>query len=208
MKISDLMIPDPITITANASITDALELMKLNSIRHLPVVSRGNILRGFVTLADLKQGLIPSMVADLSLSDLMIRDPIAVEPDDDIEIAALLIYKHKIGGMPVVKKGKVVGESAGKNEKFLKAMLDTDKGSRFVGEIAIGTNYDIKRFSKNILFDEKLGGTCHLAVGASILEAGGKNHSALHWDMICDMKKDARITADGKVVYRNGKFTI
>lgn len=106
------------------------------------------------------------------------------------------------------KKGKVVRESAGKNEKFLKAMLDTDKGSRFVGEIAIGTNYDIKRFSKNILFDEKLGGTCHMAVGASILEAGGKNHSALHWDMICDMKADAEIKADGKVIYRNGRFTI
>jgi acetoin utilization protein AcuB len=103
------MIPDPITITANASITDALELMKLNSIRHLPVVSQGNVLRGFVTLADLKQGLIPSMVGDVSLSDLMISDPIMVGPDEDIEIAAQLIYKHKIGGMPVVAGEKVVG---------------------------------------------------------------------------------------------------
>jgi acetoin utilization protein AcuB len=109
MKISDLMIPDPITITANASITDALELMKLNSIRHLPVVSGGNVLRGFVTLADLKQGLIPSMVGDVSLSDLMISDPIVVGPEEDIEIAAQLIYKHKIGGMPVVEGEKLVG---------------------------------------------------------------------------------------------------
>lgn len=109
MKISDLMIPDPITITANASITDALELMKLNSIRHLPVVSRGNVLSGFVTLADLKQGLIPSMVGDVSLSDLMISDPIVVGPEEDIEIAAQLIYKHKIGGMPVVEGKKLVG---------------------------------------------------------------------------------------------------
>jgi aminopeptidase len=106
------------------------------------------------------------------------------------------------------KKGKVVKHSAGKNEAYLKAMLDMDKGSRFVGEIAVGTNYDIKRFSKNILFDEKLGGTCHLALGASILEAGGKNHSALHWDMICDLKQGGEIKADGKVIYRNGKFTI
>jgi acetoin utilization protein AcuB len=109
MKISDLMIPDPITITANASITDALELMKLNSIRHLPVVSGGNVLRGFLTLADLKQGLIPSMVGDVSLSDLMISDPIVVGPEEDIEIAAQLIYKHKIGGMPVVEGEKLVG---------------------------------------------------------------------------------------------------
>ncbi len=109
MKISDLMIPDPITISEKASITDALELMKLNSIRHLPVVSPRKVLRGFVTLADLKQGLIPSMVGDVSLTDLMIKDPIQVDPDDEIEIAARLIYKHKIGGMPVVKERRVVG---------------------------------------------------------------------------------------------------
>ncbi|MFH1687247.1 MAG: aminopeptidase [bacterium] len=106
-------------------------------------------------------------------------------------------------------KGKVVKEQAGKNEQYLKAMLDMDKGSRFLGEFAIGTNYEIKRFSRNILFDEKIGGTCHLAVGASIPEAGGKNQSSLHWDMVCDLKKKgSEITADGKVIYRNGKFTI
>jgi aminopeptidase len=106
------------------------------------------------------------------------------------------------------RKGLVVSESAGKEEAFLKAMLATDQGSRSVGEFAIGTNYDIRRFSKNILFDEKIGGTCHMALGASILEAGGKNHSAIHWDMICDLKKGGEIKADGKVIYRNGKFTI
>jgi aminopeptidase len=105
-------------------------------------------------------------------------------------------------------KGRVVGHSAAKNEAFLRAMLDTDKGARGVGEFAIGTNYDIKRFSKNTLFDEKIGGTCHLAVGASITEAGGKNHSAIHWDMVCDLRKGGEIEADGKVIYRNGKFTI
>jgi len=105
------------------------------------------------------------------------------------------------------KKGKVVKESAGKNQDFLASMLNMDKGARFVGEIAIGTNYDIKHFSKNILFDEKIGGTCHLAVGKSIDESGGKNISSLHWDMICNMKK-GQITADGKVIYRNGKFVI
>lgn len=103
------MIPDPITIAENASISKAIEVMKENSIRHLPVVSRENRLKGFVTLADLKQGLIPSMVSDVSLVDLMIKDPIVVGPDDDVEIAARIIYQHKIGGMPVVKKGKLVG---------------------------------------------------------------------------------------------------
>ena len=109
VKIHSLMVPDPITITEQASIREAIELMKINSIRHLPVVSEGDVLMGFVTLADLKQGLIPSMVADLTLSDLMIKDPITVDPDEDIEIAAQLIYKYKIGGIPVVKRGKVVG---------------------------------------------------------------------------------------------------
>ena len=109
MKINDLMIPDPITITEKASISDAIELMKVNSIRHLPVVSSKKILKGFLTLADLKQGLIPSMVGDLTLTDLMIKKPITIDPDSDIEIAAQLIYKHKIGGIPVVKKNKLVG---------------------------------------------------------------------------------------------------
>jgi acetoin utilization protein AcuB len=109
MKISALMIPDPITITEAASIPDALELMKMNSIRHLPVVGPKKALHGFVTLADLRQGLIPSMVGDVSLSDLMIQDPITVSPDDDIEIAAQLIYKHKISGIPVIDNRKLVG---------------------------------------------------------------------------------------------------
>lgn len=109
MKINDLMIPDPITITEKASVSDAIELMKVNSIRHLPVVSQKKVLKGFLTLADLKQGLIPSMLGDLTLADLIIKKPICVDPNSDIEIAAQLIYKHKIGGMPVVKKNKLVG---------------------------------------------------------------------------------------------------
>ncbi len=103
------MIPAPITIKKNAAISQAIELMKENAIRHLPVVSQGNRLMGFVTLADLKQGLIPSMMGDVSLEDLMIKNPITVHPEDDVEIAARLIYEHKIGGMPVVEGRTVVG---------------------------------------------------------------------------------------------------
>ncbi|UCG08254.1 MAG: CBS domain-containing protein [Desulfobacterales bacterium] len=109
MKIHSLMIPDPITVSLHTSISEAIELMKVNSIRHLPVVSENNHLEGFLTLADLKQGLIPSMVSDLSLQDLMIKDPITVDPDEEIEYAAQLIYNHKIGGLPVVKDNKLVG---------------------------------------------------------------------------------------------------
>jgi len=109
MKIRTLMVGDPITITERASIQQAIEIMKTNSIRHLPVVGRGSILKGFVTLADLKTGFIPSMVGDVSLKDLMIKDPVTVGPDDYIEVAAQRIYEHKIGGMPVVQDGKLVG---------------------------------------------------------------------------------------------------
>ncbi len=103
------MIENPITIRPHASVGEAIELMKANSIRHLPVVTSGNRLEGFLTLADLKQGLIPSMLGDVSLDDLMIKNPITVKPDDDIEFAAQLIYNHKIGGMPVVQDGRLVG---------------------------------------------------------------------------------------------------
>jgi acetoin utilization protein AcuB len=109
MKIKSLMIPDPITITETASVKEAIEVMKANSIRHLPVVGKSNVLKGFVTLADLKVALIPSMVAGLSLRDLMIKNPISVDPNSDVEVAAQLIYENKIGGMPVVKKGILVG---------------------------------------------------------------------------------------------------
>lgn len=109
MKIEDLMIRDPITISEDTTISEAIACMKTNSIRHLPVVAADRTLQGFVTLADLKQGLIPSMVGDLTLRDLMIKNPITVDADRDIEIAAQLIYKHKIGGLPVVTDGRLVG---------------------------------------------------------------------------------------------------
>ena len=109
MKIEDLMIREPITITDTTTVNEAIACMKTNSIRHLPVVADDGTLLGFVTLADLKQGLIPSMVGDLTLKDLMIKKPITVGADRDIEIAAQLIYKHKIGGLPVVEDGKLRG---------------------------------------------------------------------------------------------------
>jgi len=109
MKIVDLMIKNPITISENTTISEAIACMKTNSIRHLPVVADDQRLLGFVTLADLKQGLIPSMVSDLTLKDLMIKKPITVAADRDIEIAAQLVYKHKIGGLPVVEDGKLIG---------------------------------------------------------------------------------------------------
>lgn len=102
--------------------------------------------------------------------------------------------------------GRVVDASAKKNEEFLIKMLDQDRGARNLGEIAIGTNYGIKEFSRNTLFDEKIGGTFHAAVGAGYPESGNTNQSGLHWDMVCDLRAGGTIEADGEVFHRNGKF--
>jgi aminopeptidase len=105
------------------------------------------------------------------------------------------------------EKGRVVKETAGKNQELLTAQLNTDAGARSLGEFGIGTNYGITRFTKNMLFDEKMGSTIHLAVGAGYPESGSKNESGIHWDMLCDMN-DAEIHVDGLLFYKNGKPVI
>ncbi len=107
-----------------------------------------------------------------------------------------------------LENGKVVDAKAEKGEEFLLSMLDMDAGSRFVGEIAIGTNDRVKDVTGNILFDEKIGGSIHMALGASYPETGGKNESGLHWDIIKNMKENSKIFADDKLVYENGKFVV
>lgn len=111
------------------------------------------------------------------------------------------------------KAGRVVDAHAEKGEDFLIKMLDQDQGARNLGEIAIGTNYSIKEFTRNTLFDEKIGGTFHAAVGAGYPESGSHNESGLHWDMVCDLRPDTKvdqpggtIEADGEVFHRDGKF--
>ncbi len=104
------------------------------------------------------------------------------------------------------KDGKVVEARATKGQALLEKLLQTDEGASRVGEIAIGTNFEIGRFNKNMLFDEKMGGTIHLAVGMGIPGTGSKNFSALHWDMLKDMRQGGEIYADGQLIYRNGQF--
>jgi len=106
------------------------------------------------------------------------------------------------------KEGKVVNAKASKNEAYLLALLDSDQGSRYLGEFAVGTNFGIQRFTRSILYDEKIGGSIHMAVGAGYPETGSKNQSSLHWDFICDMRDGSEILVDGELFYRNGKFMI
>jgi aminopeptidase len=104
--------------------------------------------------------------------------------------------------------GRVVDATADRNEEFLIEMLDTDAGARRLGELGIGANYGIERFTKEILLDEKIGGTVHLAVGMSYPETGGRNDSAVHWDMVCDLRRGGRISVDGQEFQVDGRFVI
>jgi len=105
------------------------------------------------------------------------------------------------------KKGKVVDVKASSGEKFLLSMLDIDKGARRIGEIAFGLNNGITAYTKNTLFDEKIGGTMHLAVGSGYPETGSTNESSIHWDMVCDLRKHGEVLADGESIFKNGKLT-
>jgi aminopeptidase len=102
--------------------------------------------------------------------------------------------------------GKVVEAEAAKGGDYLESLLDMDGESRFLGECAFGLNYEIDRFTSNILFDEKIGGTIHIALGAGFPQAGGKNRSGLHWDMICDLREGGEVYADGEIVWKAGAF--
>jgi aminopeptidase len=104
------------------------------------------------------------------------------------------------------KNGKVVAASASKGEDFLIKMLDMDGGSRFLGECAIGTNYAIQQYTRNTLFDEKIGGTVHFALGAGYPETGNTNQSGLHWDMVVDLRRGGHIEIDGHKIAENGRF--
>ncbi len=101
--------------------------------------------------------------------------------------------------------GRVVKAEARRGGEYLASLLEIE-GARVLGEVAFGLNYEIDRFTRNILFDEKIGGTMHLALGASFPQAGGKNSSGLHWDMICDLREGGEVYADGRLIHRDGRF--
>jgi aminopeptidase len=108
----------------------------------------------------------------------------------------------------VFKEGRIVEASAQKGEDYLLSQLDMDEGARRLGEFAIGTNNGIQRFTGEVLFDEKIGGTIHMAVGKSIDETGGVNESIVHWDMVHGMRDGGEILIDGELFYRSGEFRV
>lgn len=120
-----------------------------------------------------------------------------------------IVGGREVSGVELVfEDGRVVQASAAKNEAFLLQMLDTDPGARYLGEFAIGTNEGIQQFTKSILYDEKIAGTIHMALGNGYPETGSKNVSAIHWDMICEMRDGGEITVDDELFYTSGTFKV
>jgi acetoin utilization protein AcuB len=141
------MVKDPITISDRASVQEAIHLMQANSIRHLPVENRSKKLVGFVTLSDMKQGLLPAMVTGVSLAELMIKDPITIHPDADVDAAAKIIHQKKIGGIPVVDD----------DHKTVGIITVTDILGAFInimGLLANGTRLDVNVGDDPEGFDE------------------------------------------------------
>jgi aminopeptidase len=134
--------------------------------------------------------------------------------EDSVNGWVRFTYPSIVGGRAVTgielkfEAGKVVSAHAKENDELLQAQLNTDAGARYLGEFAIGTNFGINKFTGNILFDEKIGGTIHMAIGMGYPETGSVNKSAVHWDMICDMRDDSEIYVDGELLYKNGQFTV
>jgi len=124
------------------------------------------------------------------------------------EFPAVYLGHDVVGARLVFREGRVVEASAAEGEEFLKQILATDEGASRLGELGLGCNPRITRFTRNVLFDEKIDGTIHLAVGASYTYTGGKNESAVHWDMVKDLRPGGEISVDGELVQRDGSWLI
>src|SRR5262245_13938006 len=134
--------------------------------------------------------------------------PVETETEGEIRFSFPAIFHGR--GVDDVRLrfegGRVVHAEAKTANDYLQSLLDMDAGARILGELAFGMNYEIDRFTRDILFDEKIGGTMHLALGASFKKLGGENDSGLHWDLICDLRADGEVYADGELVWKAGRF--
>jgi aminopeptidase len=132
----------------------------------------------------------------------------AVDGEVSFQLPAMVSGREISGVRFRFESGKIIDASAERGEEFLIEMLDTDEGARRLGELGIGTNFRIDRGTRDVLLDEKIGGTVHLAVGAAYPESGGRNESAVHTDLVCDLRRGGRIELDGELLQENGVFQI
>lgn len=132
----------------------------------------------------------------------------SVEGEVSFHLPAVIGGREVAGVKLRFESGKVVDASAERGEEFLIKMLDTDAGARTLGELGIGTNFGIDRGTREVLLDEKIGGTVHMAVGASYPESGGTNESAVHTDLVCDLRLGGKLEVDGVVMQEDGRFLV
>ena len=132
----------------------------------------------------------------------------SVEGEVSFHLPAMVSGREVVGAHLRFEGGKVVDATAERGEDFLVSLLDTDEGSRRLGELGIGTNFGIDRGTRDVLLDEKIGGTVHMAVGAGYPECGGQNESAVHTDLVCDLRGGGRIEVDGQPFQENGRFLV
>ena len=132
----------------------------------------------------------------------------AVDGEVTFQLPAMVAGREIAGVRFRFESGKVVDASAERGEEFLIELIDTDEGARRLGELGIGTNFRIDRGTRDVLLDEKIGGTVHLAVGAAYPETGGQNESAVHTDLVCDLRQGGRIEVDGELLQENGVFQV
>jgi aminopeptidase len=134
--------------------------------------------------------------------------PLETVTEGEISFAfPALFHGREVTGIRLrFEGGAVVEAEAFRGREYLDAMLEMDEGARRLGEVAFGLNYEIDRFTQNTLFDEKIGGTMHVALGSSFEDLGGRNESVLHWDLVCDLREDGEVYADGELVWRAGHF--
>jgi aminopeptidase len=134
--------------------------------------------------------------------------PVETETEGEIRFSFPAIFQgRRVENVRLLfEGGRVVQAEAAAGDDYLKSLLDMDEGARILGEVAFGLNYEIDRFTRDILVDEKIGGTMHLALGSSFKKLGGRNESGLHWDMICDLRAEGEVYADGELMWKAGHF--
>jgi aminopeptidase len=195
---------DPVAHWRQVSVELNARARELNTFTELRIVGPDTDLR--VSLAGREW-----LAADgkLNMPDGEIfTSPVETATEGDIRFSFPAIFQGR--GVEDVRLrfegGRVVHAEAGNGNEFLQSLLDMDAGARILGEVAFGLNYEIDRFTRDILFDEKIGGTMHFALGSSFKKLGGQNESGLHWDMICDLRDDGEVYADGELVWKAGSF--
>ena len=134
--------------------------------------------------------------------------PVETETEGEIRYSFPAIFQGRVVEDVRLRfqGGGVVRAEAATGNDYLQSLLEMDEGARVLGEVAFGMNYEIDRFTRDILFDEKIGGTLHFALGSSFKQLGGRNESGLHWDLICDLRDEGEVYADGELVWKAGRF--